>query len=48
MFSHNQFTGSEEMGFVKVDLKLTGGTSASPFNVTITLSEQSSLSAEGM
>ena len=47
MFNHNQFTGSEATGFAKVDLELTGGTSVSTFNVTITLSEQSPLSAEG-
>ena len=35
------------MGFVEVSLELTGGTSASPFSVTVTPSEQSPVSAEG-
>ena len=32
---------------MNVDVTLTGGTSASPFNVTVTPSEQSPVSAEG-
>ena len=46
-FTQNQFSGSEAMGFVTVNLELTGGTSASPFDVTVTPSEQSPVSAEG-
>ena len=46
-FTQNQFIGSEAMGFVTVNLELTGGTSASPFDVTVTPSEQSPVSAEG-
>ena len=47
-FSHFQFIGSEATGFVEVDLELTGGTSSSPFNVTVIPLEQSSVSAEGV
>ena len=46
-FTQNQFIGSEPMGFVTVNLELTRGTSASPFDVTVTPSEQSPVSAEG-
>ena len=46
-FTQNQFTGSEATGFVLVNLELVGGRSASPFDVTVTPSEQSSVSAEG-
>ena len=46
-FTQNQFIGSEAMGFVTVNLELTGGTSATPFGVTVTPSEQSPASAEG-
>ena len=46
-FTQAQFTGSEAMGFVQVFLVLDGGTSASPFSVTVTPSEQSPVSAEG-
>ena len=46
-FSQPGFTGSESMGFVLVILDLTGGTSARPFSVTVTPSEQSPVSAEG-
>ena len=46
-FTQNQFTGSEAIGFVMVNLELTRGTSASPFDVTVTPSEQSPVSAEG-
>ena len=35
------------MGFVIVNLELTGGTSASPFSVTVTPSEQMPVSAKG-
>ena len=46
-FTQNRFTGLEATGFVLVNLELTGGTSASSFNVTVTPSEQSPVSAEG-
>ena len=42
-----QFTGSEAERFVQVNVELDGGTSASPFSVTVTPSEQSPVSAEG-
>ena len=41
------FIGIEGKKFVRVDLELVGGTSAYPFNVTVTPSEQSPVSAEG-
>ena len=46
-FTQDQFTGSETTGFVIVHLELHGGTSANPFSVTVTPSEQSPVSAEG-
>ena len=46
-FTQNQFTGSEALGFVEVNLKLTGGSSTTPFNVMVTPSEQSPVSAQG-
>ena len=46
-FAQTQYTGSEAMGFVMVTLELVGGTSASTFNITVTPSEQSPVSAEG-
>ena len=46
-FIQNQFTGSEALGFVPVDLELKGGTSANPFNITVIPSEQSPVSAQG-
>ena len=46
-FTQNQFTGSEAARFVLVIVKLRNGTSAFPFNVTVTASEQSPVSAEG-
>ena len=46
-FTQNQFPGSEATGFVIVNVELHGGTSAYPFNVTVTPSEQSPVSAEG-
>ena len=46
-FSQARFNGSEASGFVVVSLQLIGGSSASPFNVTITPIEQPSVSAEG-
>ena len=46
-FTQDQFLGSEATGFVIVFVELHGGTSAYPFNVTVTPSEQSPVSAEG-
>ena len=46
-FAQTQYTGSEAMGFVMVTLELVRGTSANPFNVTVTPSEQPLVSAEG-
>ena len=46
-FTQDQFPGSETTRFVIVHLELDGGTSAYPFNVTVTPSEQSPVSAEG-
>ena len=43
-FTHSQYTGSEDTGSVLVTLELVGGTSSRPFDVTVTLLEQS---AEG-
>jgi len=46
-FIQNQFPGSEALGYVPVDLELIGGTSANPFNVTVTPLEQLPVSAQG-
>ena len=46
-FTQTQFTGSEAERFVEVNVELNGGTSASEFDVTVTPSEQSPVSAEG-
>ena len=46
-FTQDQFTGSEATGFVLVFLELNGGSSARPFSVLVTPSEQSPVSAEG-
>ena len=46
-FAQTRFVGSEAMGSVTVDLELVGGTSASEFDVTVTPSEQSPVSAQG-
>ena len=46
-FTQDQFAGSETTRFVIVNLELNGGTSAYPFNVTVTPSEQSPVSAKG-
>ena len=46
-FTNNKFTASETKGFVLVILELTGGTSVSPFNVIVSPSEQSPVSAQG-
>ena len=42
-----KYTGLESTGFVIITLDLIKGTSASPFNVTVTPSEQSPVSAQG-
>ena len=46
-FTQTQYTGSEATGSVIVTLELVGGVSSDPFNVTVTPSEQSPVSAEG-
>ena len=46
-FAQTQYTGSEATGVVMVTLELVGGTSNHSFNVTVTPSEQSPVSAEG-
>ena len=46
-FTNYKFTGSEVAGFMVVTLELRGGSSSNPFNVTVTPSEQSPVSAEG-
>ena len=46
-FTRNRFTGSEDTGFVQVFLELIRGLSANPFNVLVTPSERSPVSAEG-
>ena len=46
-FTINRFTGAEAAGFILITLEIVGGTSAFPFNVTVTPSEQSPVSAEG-
>ena len=46
-FTQNQYTGSEAVQFVIVNLELVGGTFLTSFNVTVTPSEQSPVSAEG-
>ena len=46
-FSQDRFIGSEASGFVMVNLELIGGSSASPFTVMVTPSQQSPVSAEG-
>ena len=45
-FTQSQFNGSEFLGIMIVSLGLDGGRSTSPFNATITPSEQSPVSAE--
>ena len=42
-----KYTSSEAIGFVMLSLELVGGVSSNPFNVTVTPSEQSPVSAEG-
>ena len=46
-FSDRTYSGTEASGFVNVDVALIGGTSATPFGVTVTPSEQSPVSATG-
>ena len=46
-FTSSRYTGKEDEGFVVVTLELNRGISAYPFNVTITPSERSPVSAEG-
>ena len=46
-FSQNVFTGSESSGIVPVSLLLRGGTADRDISVTVTLSDQTPLSAEG-
>ena len=46
-FTQDQFTGSELLAFVMVNIELTGGTFASSFNVSVTPSEQLPVSAVG-
>ena len=46
-FVSSRYTGRETSGFVLVTVELVRGTSAYPFNVTVTPSEQSPVSAEG-
>ena len=46
-FASGQFTGSESSGFIEVIVRVTGGVSSAPITVTVTLSEQSPVSAMG-
>ena len=46
-FRQDRFTGSEASGVVVVNLELTGGSSVNPFNVMVTPSQQSPVSAQG-
>ena len=46
-FTSTTYSGTEASGFVNVDVELIGGTSTSPFNVMVTPSEQSPVSAQG-
>ena len=47
-FSQGSFTGTEADGFVLVNVVLVGGSSDSSFDVTVTPSEQSPVSARGI
>ena len=47
-FVSGQFTGSESSGSIEVVVRITGGTSNTPINVTVTPTEQSPVSAMGM
>ena len=46
-YTQTQYSGLETTGIVMVIIELVGGTSANPFSVTVTPSEQSPVSAEG-
>ena len=46
-FTQTQYTGLEATGYVMVTLEIIKGSSSNPFNVTVTPSEQSPVSAEG-
>ena len=46
-FTQSVYNGSEVDGYVSVSIELVGGTVDVPFDVTITSSEQSPVSAEG-
>ena len=46
-FTQTRFIGSETTGTVDINLELVGGASAIPFNVMVTPSEQSPVSAQG-
>ena len=46
-FTQTQYTGIESTEFIMITLELVGGTSINAFNVTVTPSEQSSVSAKG-
>ena len=46
-FTQDTYNGSEESLSVMVTLELVGGTVFSPFNVTVTPSERSPVSAKG-
>ena len=45
-FTSTSFSGSESSGEILVTLELIGGRSSNPFNVTVTPSEQSPVSAK--
>ena len=47
-FIQDRFFGSEETGSVVVILELVGGSSSRSFDVIVTPSEQSPVSAKGM
>ena len=47
-FSQSSFTGTEADGFVLVNVVLVGGSSDSSFDVTVTPSQQSPVSARGI
>ena len=46
-FTQSSYSAMENTGSLDVELELVGGTSASSFNVFVTPSEQSPVSAEG-
>ena len=46
-FERRRYAGSEAMGFIVITLELLRGTSNNPFNVTVTPSVQSPVSAKG-